>query len=192
MKKLLVTLLTASIFSILPSCAQDAEGYDMSNFAPGSESAGLSEFRITPDMYPKHSYRRKELMQTYGPRGKSIGFSAVSGKAFDYLNPQTLKNRRNAPKASDPYLDSAYEAPAINSNFDPAYQSKKSFGSELKPLGSKHAMGDNPFSNKKNLYSGGASEPKPFLNAGSNQKFDTSNSNQLNDNSKVFDDESMF
>ncbi len=194
MKKVLTALIVGSLVAVSPCFAQASDdGYDLSTMEPGSESAGLSQFRITPDMFPKHSYHRMELMKKYGPRGKAIGFSTIQGKAFDYLNPQTLQNKRNMPKASDPYLDNAYEAPTVNGNYDSAYQPKKSYSSSLKPLGSKHNLNANPFANAGSLFTtGNSSSAKPFNGRSYDNKFSSPVQGQSSDNAQVFDDESMF
>lgn len=207
LKKYFAPLLIAAIFATAPAFAQSSDGYDMSNFKAGAETFGLSEFRITPDMYPEHSYHRKALMKDYGPRGKAVGFSTVSGKAFDYLNAETLKTKRYQPKESDPYLDAAYSAPKVDGNYDPAYHSSKSFSasgaSELKPLGPKHSATSNPFNSLGNAgrlfsteapASDGGRSFSGGLNSNFSQKFNSGNNDLVNPSAdqKVFDGESMF
>ncbi len=216
MKKHFVSLLIAAIYTSVPVFAQSSDGYDMTNFKAGAESFGVSEFRITPDMYPEHSYHRKLLMKQYGPRGKPVGFSTVSGKAFDYLNSETLKTKRYQPKESDPYLDAAYSAPKVDGNYDPAYHSGgpgQSFGaSELKPLGSKsnsnfssnfkHSADSSPFrgvGDASRLFSTGAApstgSARPFnSSSGYSKQFDPATGDVRNpsEDQRVFDGESMF
>ena len=188
-----------ALFFFIASSPAFADEYDMSSFDSNRRSAGLSSFRITPDMYPKHSYRRKVLMQTYGPKGKPVGFSQIKGKAFDYLNGESLNDSRNKARASDIYLDKAYQSPIVDRKYDPAYHRsmKVNQSNGLKPMGPKHTRGDNPFnglSNTNKLFS-----TKPAMNQ--NGKFFTNDkiqnkfqnqSIQPSQNYKVFDDESMF
>ncbi|MBI1269150.1 hypothetical protein GC174_01825 [bacterium] len=206
MKKYFIPLLIAAIYASVPVFAQSSDGYDMTNFKAGAESFGVSEFRITPDMYPEHSYHRMVLMKQYGPRGKPVGFSTVSGKAFDYLNSETLKTKRYQPKESDPYLDAAYSAPKVDGNYDPAYHSSgpgQSFGaSELKPLGpnsnssSKHNADGSPFSgvgDASRLFSTGSA--RPFnSSSGYSKQLDSAPGDVRNpsEDERVFDGESMF
>ena len=191
--KVFLPFLIVCLFSVSPALAQVTD-YDMTGFDPNHRSAGLSSFRITPDMYPKHSYHRLELMHTHGPKGKAVGYTQIGGKAFDYLNQESLNDKRNKPKASDPYLDNAYDAPQVDQNYNAAYHlNKKDFSSGLKPLGPKHLSGDNPFDGKKlfSLPGMNRENPKPFSNPNYKDKFKT-NTGTSSDNYKVFDDESMF
>ena len=176
-------------FSGAPCLAQGTT-YDMSAFDANRNSAGASQFRITPDMYPKHSYQRLKLMRMYGPKGKAIGLTKIKGKAFNYMNPETLKDQRNKAKATDMYIDNAYDAPDVDKSYDPAYSSgRKSFSNQLKPLGSKHSQAENPFNNSaKNTYN----YNKPFNSNSYKNKFNTTDSDKSYLNPKVFDDESMF
>lgn len=176
-----------------PSLAQEPN-YDMSSFDTSRKSAGESRFRITPDMFPKHSYQRMQIMKKYGPKGKPVGFSKLSGKAFDYLNPETLKDKRNKARSTDIYLDNAYDAPSIDKSYDPAYAGKKkSFSSQLKPLGSKHNQGNNPFSNTVNSNQN-SSYSKPFTTNRYSNKFNNNagSGDKSYLNPTVFDGESMF
>lgn len=192
MFKLFSSLVLVSAIYAAPALAQEPN-YDMSSFDPARQGAGMSKFRITPDMFPKHSYQRMQIMQKWGPQGKPIGYSNLSGKAFDYANPDTLQDKRNKAKASDIYIDNAYDAPSVDKTYDPAYSSgRKSFSTELKPLGSKHSQDNNPFTNQSNTKS---NYLKPFSTNKYSQKFNTNSSTTTDksyQNPTVFDDESMF
>ena len=177
-----------------------ADEYDMSSFNPNRRSAGESSFRITPDMYPKHSYRRKELMQTYGPQGKSVGYTQIQGKAFDYMNGESLNDRRNKAKGTDIYLDNAYQAPLLDRKYDPAYHQNlpPDQMNELKPLGDEQSTIKSQFKTIKQgagQFFSSTSSNQTYIN-NNYDKFNKNQANQMNpqnsQNYKVFDDESMF
>lgn len=189
-----------ALFFFIASSPAYADEYDMSAFDSNRRSAGLSSFRITPDMYPKHSYRRKVLMQTYGPKGKPVGFSKIKGKAFDYMNGESLKDSRNKARGTDIYLDKAYQSPLVDRKYDPAYHQgmmKGNQNSGLKPLGSKHNRGNNPFNSLNDTSKLFSTQPainqngKYFTNDKLQNKLQNQ-SIQPSQNYKVFDDESMF